>query len=192
MEQARATDKDAVSALKHASKGDRRNSGVAKLKNVTTAGGAQGRGKGVNLVKKGKGKGKCKPKDKSKGKGQGTNKNKSPAKEFWQEEKEQIQGSKLRKRKHRMKEWREAQKKIERSKTYHRSGDPVVCQTHEGGDDAGLAIVCSTSRAPGATSTTTTIRLAALINLVTPKHPGQFYGFLQSSPHLVRKSVTKC
>ena len=81
--QEEVTTKDVVSALKHVSKGDRRNSGVAKPKNVTPPGGAQGRGKGVNLVKKGKGQGKSKPKDKSKCKGQGTNKNKSPAKKFW-------------------------------------------------------------------------------------------------------------
>ena len=69
-------EKNVVSALKNVPKGKQK----GDPKNVTSPGGAQGKGKGVLQTKKGKGKGKGKPKNKSKGKGQGTSANKSQTK----------------------------------------------------------------------------------------------------------------
>ena len=56
---------DVVSALKNVPKSNRRNLQKGDPKNVTSPGGAQVKGKGVQQTKKGKGKGKGKPKNKS-------------------------------------------------------------------------------------------------------------------------------
>ena len=62
--------------FKNVPKSNRKNLQKGDPKNVTSPGGAQVKGKGVQRTKKGKGKGKGKPKNKSKGKGQGTATNK--------------------------------------------------------------------------------------------------------------------
>ena len=90
---------------------------------MTSPGGAQEKGKGVQQTKKGTEKGKGKPKNKSKGKGQGTSANKKPDERIWQGKEEIIQGSRLWKRKERRENWRQDRRKFERSKTFE---DPVI------------------------------------------------------------------
>ena len=125
---------------KNVPKSNRKNSQAGNSKKTRQPlGQPRAKGKGVQQTVKSKGKGKGKPKNRSKVKGQGTAANKSQTRSSRQGKKNTSKGRGTGKGKEgRKMEARPLENRKVRN--FRRPGDPFVIQSHEGSNDAGLAI----------------------------------------------------